>query len=191
VRKSSSIARSNVPGEFASPQWPKAYLETNALICAVGLHMKQFIESEGYVAKVTPLIHNFDPQRLVSDWSHRHAAFVAGLGRFGLNNMLITESGCCGRAGSFLTSLKLPPDPRPKAEACLYHHNGSCERSVSRFVGGALFIENFYRHKCYQVCLKNEKKYVSLGKADVCGKCLVGVPCSFKNPVKEQDANAG
>jgi len=178
VRKSSSIARSNVPGEFASPQWPKAYLETNALICAVGLHMKQFIESEGY-------------ERLVSDWSHRHAAFVAGLGRFGLNNMLITESGCCGRAGSFLTSLKLPPDPRPKAEACLYHHNGSCERSVSRFVGGALFIENFYRHKCYQVCLKNEKKYVSLGKADVCGKCLVGVPCSFKNPVKEQDANAG
>jgi hypothetical protein len=26
--------------------------------------------------------------------------------------------------------------------------------------------------------------FEALGKADVCGKCDVGIPCAFRNPVK-------
>jgi epoxyqueuosine reductase QueG len=180
-----SIGRSNIPGSLASREWALAYLETNMLISETGLHMKHYIESKGYDAISTPPTHNFDPLSLVSDWSHRHIAFIAGLGRFGLNNMLITGSGCCGRIGSFITSLELFPDQRPTEEACLYRHDGSCRLCTNRCVGDALFPDRFDRHKCYQRCLENEKEHQVLGHADVCGKCLVGVPCTFADPVEE------
>jgi epoxyqueuosine reductase QueG len=103
----------------------------------------------------------------------------------GLNNMLITESGCCGRIGSFVASLKLPADLRPREEAFLYRYNGSCARCASRCVGGALFAERFDRNTCYEVCLKNGEGHRSIGKAEVCEKCLVSVPCAFENPVQK------
>lgn len=187
---SKRIAQSNNPGRLASKEWAQAYIETNTLIEAIGLYMKQHIESAGYDVAMTPPTHNFDPQELVSDWSHRHVAFITGLGMFGLNNMLITESGCCGRIGSFVTSLGLPGDHRSNDEACLFHYNGSCTRCTSRCVNGALFTDHFDRYNCYQMCLENEEKHQSTGKADVCGKCLVDVPCAFVNPVKHQTDRA-
>lgn len=185
-----SIARSNIPGSLASREWALAYLETNALINAAAMHLKQHIESKGHAVEVTPPTHNFDRQKLVSDWSHRHVAYIAGLGRFGLNNMLITESGCCGRLGSFVTSLELAPDPRPGVEACLFRHDGSCRRCALRCVGNALSTDQFHRHDCYEMCLRNEDKHRCLGKADVCGKCLVNVPCAFTDPVKKKKSKA-
>jgi epoxyqueuosine reductase QueG len=185
-----SIARSNIPGSLASREWALAYVETNALIHATGLHMKQHMESKRQTVEVMPPTHNFDRKSLVSDWSHRHVAFVAGLGRFGLNNMLITHSGCCGRIGSFVTSLELAPDPRPGIEFCLYHHDRSCTHCVQRCVGNALFPDQFHRHNCYEICLKNAETHRSMGEADVCGKCLVDVPCAFTDPVKTQKKEA-
>ncbi|HBL18925.1 MAG TPA: (Fe-S)-binding protein [Elusimicrobia bacterium] len=179
-----AVVRSNVPGKAASREWALAYIETNALIRDAALRLKRVLEAEGHAAAVTPATHNFDPETLVSDWSHRHAAFIAGLGRFGLNNMLITDSGCCGRLGSLVTSLELPPDPRPGREACLFRHDGSCQRCAARCVGDALSAERFDRKRCYAVCLHNEERHRELGKADVCGKCLAGVPCSFVDPVR-------
>ena len=181
-----SIGCSNIAGVPASEQWARAYIETNRLIEAVGLHMKTYLETEGYQAVATPPTHNFDPERLISDWSHRHVAYIAGLGGFGLNNMLITESGRCGRLGSLLISLELPPDERPREESCLHRYDGSCIACASRCVNQALFVDRFDRHRCYAMCLENDRRYRALGTADVCGKCLVGVPCSFTNPVRKR-----
>jgi len=181
------VARSNISGVLASLGWAQAYIETNALIDAIGEHMRTYLNSRGYAVAVTPPTHNFDKEMLMSGWSHRHVAFVAGLGNFGLNNMLITESGCCGRMGSFLTSLDVPPDRRMKAETCLYRYDASCSRCVERCVHGALHKDHFDRKRCYEMCLRNEDLFREKGKADVCGKCLVGVPCSFINPVKKKN----
>ena len=180
-----SIVHGNVAGQLTSREWAQAYVETNGLIKNLNFHMRDYLESQGYAVLVMPPTHNFDPDRLISGWSHRHVAFVAGVGKFGLNNMLITESGCCGRIGSFITSLRVTPDPRPTLEACLFHYNVSCTQCVTRCVNGALSENEFNRHKCYQMCRINEEKYRSLGRADVCGKCLVDVPCSLENPVKK------
>lgn len=180
-----SIAQSNVHGHLASEEWARAYIETNALLTALGLAMKKAIELAGFSAEFTPPTHKFDPKILFSDWSHRHVAYIAGLGKFGLNNMLITESGCCGRIGSFVTSLDLPANSKAKDEACLYRHNGSCERCVKRCVGNALYTDQFDHYKCYKVYLENKKKYEKMGLAGVCGKCLVSTPCSFINPVRK------
>lgn len=177
--------KSNVKGETSSRKWVQAYLETNKLIQDLGLHMKSHLEGLGHAAINTPVTHNFDPEELISDWSHRHVAFIAGLGRFGLNNMLITKKGCCGRLGSLITSAYMEPDTRKKVETCLYHYNGKCMKCTERCVNEALFEKRFDRHKCYEMCLCNEEIFRPAGRADVCGKCLVDVPCSIMNPVSK------
>jgi epoxyqueuosine reductase QueG len=178
-----SIIKSNIGGRLASQKWAQLYIQTNDLINDLGDYLKSLLEIEGYETVVPPATHNFDKIQLISDWSHRHVAYIAGLGTFGMNNMLITKSGCCGRVGSLVTSLAIPPDERQLEENCLHRCNSSCLVCVGKCVGNALFPDHFDRNSCYEVCKKNEEHFKGIGKADVCGKCLVGLPCSWVNPV--------
>ncbi len=41
----------------------------------------------------------------------------------------------------------------------------------------------FDRFRCYDMCLKSGEQFEDLGLADVCGKCVVGLPCSHCDPV--------
>jgi epoxyqueuosine reductase QueG len=180
------LARTNKEGRDSSREWALAYIETNKLIHNLNGHIAEFLESRGHAVRTMPATHNFDLEKLKSDWSHRHVAFIAGLGRFGFNNMMITDRGCCGRLGSLVTSLDVEADARPQGEACLYRHDDSCLKCVDRCVNDALFEDRFDRFKCHEMCLQNEKLHLSMGKADVCGKCLVTVPCSHRVPRKKR-----
>lgn len=177
------INKSNIPGREASRLWAETYVKTNQLIRDLNLHLQAFLAGKGYGCALIPATHNFDKERLISDWSHRHAAFIAGLGGFGLNNMLITSRGCCGRVGTLVTNLPLPPSVKEDGEYCLARHDGSCGMCVERCVNGSLEAGSFDRFKCYEMCRYNDSLYPDLGVVDVCGKCLVGVPCSTRNPV--------
>ena len=54
----------------------------------------------------------------VAFFSHRHAAFLAGLGNFGVNNMLLTpEYGPRVRFGSVFTSAELAARSAPERGA--------------------------------------------------------------------------
>jgi epoxyqueuosine reductase QueG len=177
-------AKGNEKGRHCSRAWSVAYVETNTLIEGMSLHMQAYLDARHHETAVTPATHNFDPDVLLSDWSHRHAAVIAGLGKLGLNHMLITENGCCGRLGSFVTSLSVVPDSRPGREACLYRHNGTCRACVKKCVHQALKKERFDRFRCYEMCLSNDRLFLDVRTADVCGKCLVGVPCALTDPVR-------
>ncbi len=51
-------------------------------------------------------------EKPVAFFSHRHAAFLAGLGNFGISNMLLTrEFGPRIRFTSIFTTAEIPPDP--------------------------------------------------------------------------------
>jgi len=187
----SSIVESNKDGRFASRAWAELYIQTNTLIRTLGEHMKLLLEAAGYETVAPSATHNFDKELLISDWSHRHVAYIAGLGTFGLNNMLITQSGCCGRIGSLVTSLAVPVDERPTLESCLYRYNSSCMLCVDKCVGSALFPDRLDRKNCYAICKENGSHFKDLGKADVCGKCLVGLPCSLADPVDAMRKKSG
>lgn len=178
------VIESNIEGRESSEIWAKAYIETNQLILDLNIFIKDELEKLGYKSEITPATHNFDSKQLISNWSHRHVAFIAGLGKFGLNNMLITDKGCCGRIGSFITDLKIEATKREDGENCLYKHIGTCKKCVDRCVNDALTVDGFDRHKCYEMCLYNDKLHPSIGLCDVCGKCLVNIPCSTMNPLK-------
>jgi len=179
-----SVVKSNIEGKESSKVWAKAYIETNQLILDISIFIKSELEKLGYKSTIIPATHNFDSERLISDWSHRHVAFIAGLGTFGLNNMLITDSGCCGRVGSFITDLWIEPTKRSSVENCLFKQMNICKKCVDRCVNSALKVDSFDRHKCYEMCLYNAEIYSDIGLSDVCGKCLVNLPCSTINPVK-------
>ncbi len=178
------VVESNIEGKESSKVWAKAYVETNQLILDLNTFIKNELQKLGYKSNIMPATHNFDNKKLISDWSHRHVAFIAGLGKFGLNNMLITDKGCCGRVGSFITDLKIEPTKRKNGENCLYKHMNVCKKCVDRCVNNALKVDFFDRHKCYEMCLRNDKLHSDIGLSDVCGKCLVNIPCSKNNPVK-------
>ncbi|MBI5592357.1 MAG: epoxyqueuosine reductase [Deltaproteobacteria bacterium] len=181
-----SLTCTNIKNRNSSVEWGVAYIETNELIRQLSMYLLEFFNSRGFQSHSIPATHNWDEEKLISDWSHRHIAYIAGVGNFGLNNMLITDKGCCGRVGSFITSAKIAPDIRADVPACLFKYDGSCRKCVQRCVNEALFEDSFNRFKCYDLLLENVKKLSSIGYADVCGKCLVAVPCSHINPVKKK-----
>ncbi|MDR1930808.1 MAG: hypothetical protein LBQ44_09310 [Treponema sp.] len=178
------VAQSNTEGQEASELWALAYVKTNELIALINEALESRFLEEGFRSGKIPATHNFDEEKLISAWSHRHLAFLAGLGSFGMNNMLITKRGCCGRFGSLVTDWEYPlPVPAAAGEYCLAKRKpGSCGLCLKRCPAGAYDGGRFDRRACYGLCLKNAEKHKALGYADVCGKCLTGLPCSFSAP---------
>lgn len=190
---SQNIAASNgLPG-LASLEWARAYEITNAMFPRLNQHMIQFISRHGYRAAVSKQSGFFDRENITSRWSFRHIAFMAGLGTFGLNNMLITEKGCCGRLNAIVTNLPFPADSPLTSENCLYKASGLCMACVRNCPSGALTVSGFDRKLCFGQCLKNASLYTQFGSSytekdsadsgsEVCGKCLTPLPCTFRNP---------
>lgn len=170
-------------GFHASRGWAVSYFKTNALIAGISEHLQTRLERLGYKAGITPATHNFDEDKLISLWSHKHLGYIAGLGTFGLNHLLITRSGCCGRLGSLVTSMPLAPTPRPAGEFCLEKAGRECSACISKCVYGALRgADQFDRHACYAQCLENDSHFNDLPLVDVCGKCACEIPCSYCAP---------
>jgi epoxyqueuosine reductase QueG len=191
------IAESNAAPGACSREWAEAYIATNALIAAIGDALEKIFAAKGFRAGKVPATHNFDEKKLTSRWSHRHIAFLAGLGTFGMNNMLITDSGCCGRIGTLVTDWETDDSPpAPQTERCLAKRAAAagnapaCGLCLKKCEAGAYQFDHFRkgaeidfnRHACYAQCLCNAERYRELGLADVCGKFLVGLPCSFQTP---------
>ena len=183
-----------VAGDTASREWAQAYEETNAMMGALNRHLIQKLGEKGIKAAVSPDASTFDQTRLKSNWSHRHFAYAAGLGTFGVNNMLITRQGCCGRCSTVVTNMKVETGLPMAEEQCLYRKNGSCGVCVKHCPSGALTLDGYDRKKCYQVCQHNAQLYTQFGNSyanetgdapnsegsEVCGKCVVNIPCAFR-----------
>jgi epoxyqueuosine reductase len=169
--------------EQVAPEWATAYVETNALIGQINAHLIESLAEQGVRAAAQPATHNFDPVSLVSRWAHKSVAVIAGLGSFGLHQMVITDAGCAGRFGSLVLDADLPVVLVEPKQRCLYFHDGSCLECVQRCPADALDAS---RPLDKQLCRHQQKtvaqKYGVVSPADVCGKCAIG-PCSFESAV--------
>lgn len=188
------IAESNEESNLASPKWAESYELTNAMMGRLNEHMTEFIRNMGYEAKTAPEAAVFYRDEVMSHWSFRHLAYAAGLGTFGLNNMLITDKGCSGRYNTLVTNLDVETDEPKKEDTCLYKKDGSCGICMVKCPAGAITPDGFDRHKCYEQCLKNAEIHTGFGSSyesgnekygsEVCGKCMAGMPCTYRE-VKE------
>ena len=183
------IIESNIEGIMASKEWSIAYIKTNELIKIINDKIEELLKQKGYKTGKIPATHNFDKDKLISNWSHRHIAYIAGIGTFGINNMLITKNGCCGRFGSIIISYEFDEYRETKIvkEKCLNKINGTCGICQKKCIINAYQNNNYNRHICYEQCLKNDEYHKAKGLSSVCGKCLVGLPCSIKEPETTQN----
>ncbi len=180
---SKNIADSNIPGYFSSKAWVFGYFETIDLINGINNGLQKLFELDGWQLSVTANHRSWDPETMKCDWSHRHAAYIAGLGTFGINRGLITEKGVCGRIGTLITDAYIKPTPRPEEEYCLYKRDGSCGLCLVKCPVSALDVPDYYdNRKCMAVTYENAEEYKEIGFADVCAKCMTGVPCATKKP---------
>lgn len=187
------LVKSNRGSGLASAEWARIYEETNSMFPELNDHLTEVIRSLGYNAAQSPEASAFYRDEIISHWSFRHFAYAAGLGTFGLNNMLITENGCAGRINGLVTDLDVTAGKPQTEEACLYKRSSKCGLCMKVCPAGALTPEIYDRRKCYAQCLKNAAIHTSFGSSyggdgstdvgsEVCGKCIAGMPCALRRP---------
>lgn len=176
---SEEIGKSNIEGELNSMEWAMAYEITGKLTTKLEEALINYIQEKGYKASAVDEKKAFDKEKLRSRWSQRHIAQYCGLGTFGINNMLITEKGCCGRIGSIVTNLNVLPDSPIKVEYCLKKKSGMCGLCTKRCPVRAFNNIRYEVRLCKEQCDKNRVIYNNI---NTCGKCVVGLPCTFEKP---------
>jgi hypothetical protein len=139
---------------------------------------------------VTPMFNKkrYPKVGWASPWSHRHVAYAAGLGTFGMHDFLITEKGVAHRLGSFVVNLKLAPNrqrPEDIHAHCLHYQGTQCLKCAKRCPVAAITTEHAHdKETCYQKVadsLKycNEHYHIFIYG---CGLCATGVPCASEIP---------
>ena len=185
---SKALAKENHDGERPCRNWGLAYQVTNTMINQLCEHLQQVLEEQGVASALVPATHNFDHERLMARWSHKHLGYIAGLGRFGVNAQFITPSGCAGRLGSLVTAADLGDSPLVQAkELCLHKNGQNCLVCVARCPVGAVSPETgIDRKKCWERLKENLAildTFTDMApNTHVCAKCQVLLPCSLKVP---------
>jgi len=137
---------------------------------------------------------------IASSWSHRHAAFVAGLGTFGLSDGLITSRGKAMRFSTLIIDKILVGDPRPYTrynEWCLHYSAGTCGKCIDRCPVGAITQAGHDKEKCdryLSVLLKDISPEISsddLSHYYGCGLCQSRIPCQDGIPAKIKQESTG
>jgi len=160
-------------------EWILAKSETDRLIGEINEKLKAALAEEGIEAVVPGIVFDYKSKGFDVAWSHKSAAYAAGLGTFGVHQMLITKAGCAGRFGTLLISAEIPPTPRPNEEFCRYKKGEKCLVCVDRCPAGALSVRGLDKEKCYRQLLENARAFPELNQF-ACGKCATG-PCAFKS----------
>lgn len=127
---------------------------------------------------------------LASVWSHRHAAFAAGLGTFGLSDGLITERGKAVRITSMIVESQIKVTPRSydsHNEWCLYYQDGSCGACISRCPVSAITNKGHDKAICasYEDIAVEAHWPAHIKRGDYmfgCGLCQAAIPCQNKRP---------
>jgi epoxyqueuosine reductase QueG len=186
-----ALAKENHAGDTPCRNWGVAYQATNTLINCLCGHIQDFLKQTGHAAALVPATHNFDHEKLMARWSHKHLGYIAGLGRFGVNAQFITPAGCAGRLGSLVTSADLGDSPLVmEKELCLYKNGRDCLLCVKRCPVGAVSEKTgIDRAKCWARLKENLGTLEAMKGMEpsthVCGKCQVLLPCSLAAPLRK------
>jgi epoxyqueuosine reductase QueG len=176
-------------------RWAAARFYGEQFNRALRRHLSQTLCTAGYPAVAPELLPDFAYRKskkfgIASNWSERHAAFIAGLGTFGLSDGLITPKGKAVRIGSVVARIPLPVTPRAYGENhhawCLWYAKQSCAACVKRCPVDAISTRNGHdKEQCFRYIRQTTAPYVHerFGLGDTpCGLCQVGIPCEFQIP---------
>jgi epoxyqueuosine reductase QueG len=180
---------------FPAESWARARIYGEEVNTALHEHIVARLTAAGYEA-VAPTLSALwermtsDRYGFASTWSHRHAAYVSGLGTFGLCDGLITPRGKAMRCGSIIAAIHIPPTHRPYThhqEYCLFFSKGLCGQCIERCPAGAISQSGHDKDKCRQYLRTVTTEYVrsTFGfEGYGCGFCQTNVPCESQIPTE-------
>lgn len=125
-----------------------------------------------------------------SNWSHRHAAFSAGMGTFGLSDGFISERGMSVRLTTIVVEADLDITPRGDIgpyDWCLYYKSGICGACIRRCPVRAITEKGHDKTACSNYkdtkCAANWPEYIDHSNYKTpCGLCQTKIPCAYKRP---------
>lgn len=165
-----------------SDEWQHARYEGQKHLNNMTKHIRDGMIDAGYKCVAPAFDERFigsyvDEKKSNKDyggnWSERHAAYVAGLGTFGLSKGLITKRGVAGRFLSVITNMEAVPTPRDYSG--IYDYCNMCGICIRNCPANAISFEQGKQHVPCHAFLNSvlSKKRPRYG----CGKCQVAVPC--------------
>jgi epoxyqueuosine reductase QueG len=171
-----------------SRQWALTRAHGERFNTLLRMHLVEMLWFLGARA-VAPLLSGMwrpvmDPKAgMASTWSERHAAYVAGLGTFSLNDGFITQRGIAHRCGSVITDASIPPTRRTCSgpwSNCLFFRDGSCGLCIDRCPVGAISRRGHDKEMCKAYVYGELRRRAGelYGVMETgCGLCQTGVPC--------------
>lgn len=180
---------------FPCDNWIVSRGEWEGMMREFGTKIEAALENIGIRGVSIDLIgefsrHESDNLGIASTWSHRHAAFAAGMGTFGLSDGFISRKGMAIRMTSLIVEADLEVNDRGDIgpyDWCLYFKSGICGACIRRCPIRAISEKGHDK----DACLKYEdvaiEKYWPdhIERGDYifgCGLCQVKVPCMDKKP---------
>src|SRR5665648_173152 len=189
--KETQIAETRCP----SRNWIVSRGEWEPLLKTFSGRLVTALEAKGIRAVSIDLQPEFSviktgPLGLASTWSHRHYAYAAGLGTFGLSDGFITEKGKAVRFTSLIIDAPLEITERQYTgpyDWCLFYKNGSCGKCINRCPVQAISFEGHDKNSClaYEDYFAEHYWPAGLDRKDYitgCGLCQVGIPCQNERP---------
>jgi epoxyqueuosine reductase QueG len=179
--------------EWLSERWAQTRLLGEIFSQTLVREMVSLLMHKGILAvapDATPLFRKKHYPRVgwASPWSHRHVAYAAGLGTFGLHDFLITEKGVAHRTASFVVKLKLKPN-RTRVEDihahCLHYQGRECMRCARRCPAEAITKAGGHDKDACAERIKHSIAYCNQNYHIFiygCGLCATGVPCASGIP---------
>ena len=177
--------------EAQNEAWNEGYGGHGKVVGAFARAMTAALEKEGvrvvnptwdmdHPTTTTPFFNgDEDDLSFNVPWSTRHVAFAAGLGTFGVHRHIITEKGCCGAMVTLILDCGLEPTKRNYTDP--YDYYSHCRACTRRCPVNGITLKHLRNLK---KCFERTRELMAISGKGNCGKCMVGVPCEDKIPVK-------
>ena len=156
-------------------EYKMSYDVANQRLNSLAWETARFLEDLGYDALAIPASSPYDKRKNFGDLSHKHAAVAAGLGRFGINNLVLTRDyGPYVRFVTVLTNALLRPDKPLTENICLM---GKCLKCVKACPAGALENPVYDASEGWLINKEKCHEYIQIfSGGDVCGLCIKACP---------------
>jgi epoxyqueuosine reductase QueG len=176
-------------------RWARSRFHGEEFNCELRLHLAEQLTRAGFPALAPERLPGFAYRKskrfgIASNWSERHAAFIAGHGTFSLSDALITRWGKAVRFGSVVAHIDLPVSERVYGDElhawCLWYSRGTCGACAQRCPADAISTEKGHdKPACFNYIRETTAPYATQTYgtgATPCGLCQVKIPCEERIP---------